>query len=124
MARFAKIGLNSKVIDIIELDDTLCTDADDNFDENLGIQWCTQRLYWSIWKACTDARFGDKNAGVGATYDEDNDVFIGIKPFNSWTFNISTGDWDPPVSRPADMYGYGGDVKYIWNETDQQWDAV
>ena len=69
----------------------------------------------------TDARHGDKNC---YEWDESINCFKPIKPFTSWTFNTTTGDYDPPVNYPADMFGQGGDVKYEWNESGQSWDAV
>jgi hypothetical protein len=120
MARFAKIGLNNKIIDVIELNDIHCTDANNNFDENLGVEWLSNNIGWAIWKACTDNRFGNKNVGVGSTYDEDNNVFKKKSPFSSWTFNLITGEWDPPTDYPADF----NTVKYRWNEENKSWVAV
>ena len=31
------------------------------------------------------------------TYDEDNDIFIGKKPFASWTLNVSEARWQSPI---------------------------
>lgn len=56
-------------------------------------------------------------AGVGYKYDETRDVFIPPKPYESWTYNESRCDWDPPVERPVDQN------IYIWNEDDQVWEA-
>ena len=119
--RFAKIGLNSKIIDLLEVADADCQDADSNFDENLGVQFLENLTSWPLWVAMTDARHGDKNC---YEWDESINCFKPIKPFTSWTFNTTTGDYDPPVNYPADMFGQGGDVKYEWNESGQSWDAV
>lgn len=54
-------------------------------------------------------------AGIGYTYDRENDVFYGPQPFPSWTLNQSTWTWEPPVPRPAD------DKSYTWDETNQSW---
>jgi hypothetical protein len=120
MARFAKIGLNSKVIDVIELNDMYCTDANNNFDENLGVQWLSQKTGWALWKACTDSNFGNKNCGIGSTYDEDNNVFKNFCSFSSWTFNLTTGNWDSPVPYPSAEL----EVKYKWNEQNRVWELL
>ena len=57
-------------------------------------------------------------AGIGYTYDAENDAFIAPKPFNSWVLNNTTFQWEAPVAIPDDG------KHYVWNETDQQWDEV
>jgi hypothetical protein len=57
-------------------------------------------------------------AGIGYTYDAQNDAFIAPKPFESWVLNETTFQWEPPVAYPDDGN------RYNWNETDQQWDEV
>lgn len=54
-------------------------------------------------------------AGVGYTYDAQNDVFYAPKPFPSWTLNQSTWLWDSPVPYPTD-----GKI-YVWNEELVNW---
>ena len=41
-------------------------------------------------------------AGIGYTYDEDKDAFIPKQPFNSWTLNEDTCQWEAPSARPDD----------------------
>ena len=31
------------------------------------------------------------------TYDEDNDIFIGKKPYASWTLNVAEARWQSPA---------------------------
>lgn len=63
--------------------------------------------------------------GVNQTYDVDNDRLIPVFEFNSWTFNKTTWEWEPPVAYPAD---YDASVPtHIWDENEQiwrQWDSV
>ena len=54
-------------------------------------------------------------AGIGYTYDETRDAFIRPKPFDSWSLNEDTCDWDAPVDYPID-----GEA-YFWDEENQQW---
>lgn len=44
--------------------------------------------------------FRKNYAGVGYTYDENSDAFIPPKPFDSWTLNNETFQWDPPEDWP------------------------
>jgi hypothetical protein len=52
------------------------------------------------------------------TYDEDRDVFIPKKPFNSWILNENTCQWESPVAYPTDGQ------RYNWNEENQTWDLL
>lgn len=57
-------------------------------------------------------------AGIGFTYDVARDAFIPPKPFPSWVFNEETCTWDAPYLMPSDGQAY------IWDETQQQWEAL
>ena len=54
-------------------------------------------------------------AGIGYTYDFQNDVFYAAKPFNSWVLNESTWTWEAPVAMPDDG------KSYIWDEVTTNW---
>jgi hypothetical protein len=58
--------------------------------------------------------FRGNAAGVGSTYDSENDVFINPKPYDSWVLNTSTWKWEAPVEKPTDAY-------YGWDESTQSW---
>ena len=58
-----------------------------------------------------------KNTAVtGGNYDSDNDVFYAEKPFDSWTLNKSTWEWEAPSTKP--------EGNYVWNEKDDAWEEV
>tara|TARA_Y100000310_G_scaffold290818_1_gene318292 strand:- start:31 stop:381 length:351 start_codon:yes stop_codon:yes gene_type:complete len=54
-------------------------------------------------------------AGVGYTYDKSRDAFIPPRPFNSWSLNETTCQWEPPVAHPNDG------KRYEWNEATTNW---
>jgi hypothetical protein len=56
-------------------------------------------------------------AGLGYTYDAQNDVFYAPKPYVSWVMDESTWTWKAPVAMPTE----GG--PYSWDETTQNWVA-
>jgi hypothetical protein len=56
-------------------------------------------------------------AGIGYTYNEELDIFLPPKPFESWILNTTLGQWDPPVSRPV----VDEDKATIWVEETQSW---
>lgn len=58
-------------------------------------------------------RIRKQYAGIGYTYDETADVFVGPQPFASWTLD-NNHDWQPPIPYPGGGY-------YVWDETNQEW---
>jgi len=54
-------------------------------------------------------------AGIGFTYDKENDVFIPPKPFPSFTLNKDCWLWESPVPYPDD-----GKL-YDWDESSLSW---
>jgi hypothetical protein len=57
-------------------------------------------------------------AGIGFTYDSERDAFIPPKPFESWTLNENTCNWDAPTIYPNDG------KHYTWNEETLTWTEV
>ena len=129
MAHFAKIGLNSRVIETVVVHNNELLDADGLEQEVNGIDFLTKLTGWSIWKQTSYNTYGGehklggtpfrKNYGsVGFTYDEDRDAFIPPKPYNSWILNENTCLWEAPVSYPDD------DKNYKWNEQITNWEEI
>jgi len=127
MASFAKIGLNSKVIEVLSVHNNVLKDAGGIEQEVLGIDFLTKLTGWSIWKQTSYNTGGGvhklggtplrkNHAGGGYTYDEDRDAFIPKQPFNSWTLNETTCLWEAPVAYPDDG------KKYRWNEEITNWE--
>ena len=54
-------------------------------------------------------------AGIGYTYDAQNDVFYAPQPYPSWTLNQSTWLWEAPVAMPTDG------KPYRWDEPTTSW---
>ena len=65
-------------------------------------------------------------AGIGFTWDEDNEIFWSKQPHASWTKNTSTASWQAPITFPsvindgADPVVWEYDIS--WNETKYQAD--
>ena len=57
-------------------------------------------------------------AGIGFTYDRENDVFIAPQPYPSWTLDEATWSWKPPTPYP--LQG----SPYIWDEQTLSWIEV
>ena len=129
MASFAKIGLNSKVIEIQSVVNEVLHDSNGVEQENIGIDFLTKLTGWAIWKQTSYNTLGGvhnnggtplrKNyAGIGYTYDEDRDAFIAPKPYASWILNEETCQWEAPVAYPDDG------ERYVWNESTTSWDQI
>jgi len=129
MASFAKIGLNSKVIEVLSVANDVLEDSNGVEQEANGIDFLTKLTGWSIWKQTSyntlagehklgGTPFRKNHAGIGYTYDEDRDAFMPPKPYPSWTLNETTCLWTPPVVKPIN------NNNYEWNETDQTWDLI
>jgi hypothetical protein len=129
MASFAKIGLNSKVIEVLSVHNNVLKDSNGIEQEVNGIDFLTKLTGWAIWKQTSyntvggvhnnnGTPFRKNHAGIGYTYDEDRDAFIPPKPFNSWILNEDTCLWNAPVVMPQDGKSYN------WNESTLSWDIV
>ena len=82
------------------------------FEINLGGTWVK-----TSYNAATNG-FRKNYAGIGYTYDQERDAFIPPKPFESWTLNEETCQWESPLPYPED-----GSI-YIWNEEQTSWSEV
>jgi len=129
MASFAKIGLNSKVIEVLSVVNEVLHDSNGVEQESIGIDFLTKLTGYPVWKQTSYNTIGGvhnnggtplrkNHAGIGMTYDEDRDAFIAPKPFNSWILNEDTCLWNAPVAYPQD------DNRYTWNEQTLSWDIV
>ena len=127
MASFAKIWLNSKVIEVLSVVNEVLHDSNGVEQESIGVDFLTKLTGWAIWKQTSyntqggvhnnnGIPFRKNHAAIGYTYDEDRDAFIPPKPFNSWILNENTCLWEAPITMPIDGQ------RYIWNETKQNWD--
>jgi hypothetical protein len=142
MAHFAKLGVNGKVIAVIVVANSDTINASGNEDETVGIQFLERSTGWPLWKKTSyntkagkyynsDNTEGDQTkayrgnyAGIGYTYDENNDIFIAKQPFASWTLNVSTASWEAPVAMPKTTSTIDGKEVpdlYTWNEATKAW---
>jgi hypothetical protein len=142
MASFAKIGLNSKVIEVLSVHNNVLKDSNGIEQEVNGIDFLTKLTGWAIWKQTsynTDGGVHNNNgtplrknhAGIGYTYDEERDAFIPKKPYNSWILNEQTCRWEAPVAYPitnnqnkVNPLDNAINDSYQWNEQIQNWELI
>ena len=64
-------------------------------------------------------------AGIGYTYDEDNDLFLSKKPYASWILDVPTASWKSPIGdAPAISEAEALTHIYVWNESSGAWDKT
>ena len=145
MAHFAKLGVNGKVLSVEVVADADCQGADGTEMESIGIDFLNKTHGWPLWaKTSYNTRGGkyynadgtehsDQSkayrgnyAGIGYTWDEDNEIFWPKQPHASWTKNNSTASWVAPITYPSvtddgqDPVVFTYDI--TWNEAGYQAD--
>ena len=140
MAHFAKLGSNSKVIQVLTLNNGDMLNSDGVEDETVGQQYLERHNNWpaQMWiqtsyntSAGTHKLGGTplrgNYAGIGYTWDEDNNIFYGKKPYPSWVLNTTTATWHSPIGdAPDDLTDEekAARVHYVWNEGTGAWDKT
>jgi len=128
MAHFAKLGINGKVIGVHVVNNSDLLNGSGVEDETVGQQFLERIHGWpaSMWIQTSYNTAGGTHklggtalrgnfAGVGMTYDEDNNIFRTKQPYASWTLNTTTANWEPPTPQPSTETDGVPDV-YSWNE--------
>ena len=71
-------------------------------------------------------------AGIGYTWDEDDQIFWPKKPYASWVKHNETASWKSPIGdAPALTAEQQSQIEagthnwhYVWNEAGQSWDLT
>jgi hypothetical protein len=111
MAHFAEIDSNNIVLRVLVTDNN-----DPNGDE--GYQWLVDNLGGTWIKTSYNGNIRKNYAGIGFSYDETLDAFIPPKPFDSWSLNTDTAQWEAPITYPS------GGLTYFWNEEELDWELA
>ena len=56
-------------------------------------------------------------AGPGSLYSPTHSKFLSLKPWDSWTLNEESFEWEAPKPKP--LTG-----KWVWDESEQEWVEV
>jgi len=136
MAHFAKLGINGKVIGVHAVNNSDLLNGSGVEDETVGQQFLERIHGWpaSMWiQTSYNTSAGvhklggtplrGQYAGLGMTYDEDNDIFIKKQPYASWTLNTTTASWESPTPMPNSKTDDKPDI-YTWNESTKSWDKT
>ena len=113
MAHYAFLDENNIVTEVITgIDETELIEGLDTetWYNNFRGQTCKRTSY--------NNRIRFNYAGIGMSYDEVRDAFIAPKPFESWTLDEATCQWEAPVEYPNDG------KNYMWNEGILSWELA
>lgn len=128
---FAKIGDNNIVEQTIVIDgDTPITGGVLSSDPTSvdGETYCRNK-FGGDWKAFSrTGAFRKNSASTGKTWDSARDAFISPKPFDSWTLNETTCQWEAPTAEPTTLTYDAGEtdlfnVQPRWSEDNSRWEA-
>ena len=137
MAHFAKLGANGKVIAVLTLNNSDMLNASGVEDESVGQQYLERHNNWpaQMWIQTSYNTVGGKHskggtpfrgnyAGIGHTWDEDNNIFLPKKPHASWVKDVATASWKSPIGDAPALTEEQKTAKsyYSWNEAGQSWD--
>jgi len=140
MAHFAKITEDNKVLTVDVVADEHCTNKDGVETEAEGQYWLEKCHGWpqQLWKKTSYNTMMNKHklggtpyrgnyAGIGFTWDEENQIFWPPQPFPSFTKDIANAMWISPLGEaPAlteeQQNSTENSWEYVWDEDAYQAD--
>ena len=115
MAHFAQLNDENLVTQVIVVANQDTADQDGVENEAIGIEFCTNLLGGRWVQTSYNANIRKNYAGIGYKYDATLDAFIPPQPFESWTLNEETAQWEAPTPYPDDG------KRYSWDEETTSW---
>jgi hypothetical protein len=137
MAHFAKISEENIVLQVLTLNNSDMLDSNNIENESIGQEYLEKHNNWPrhLWIQTSYNTINNQHrfngnpfrgnfAGIGYTWDEQNQIFWPPKPYPSWSKNIQIGTWESPIGqRPEETQEMINNKQYyIWNENSTSWD--
>jgi hypothetical protein len=120
MAHFAEINDNNIVTRVIVIHNNEIT-VDGQELEFKGIDFCEGLFGHRNWvQTSYNGNIRYNFAGVGYTWDPDNNAFYAPQPYASWSLNEDY-KWEAPAPYPEDA---SEDKVYEWDEDNLTWKVV
>ncbi len=66
----------------------------------------------------------EKKCGLEYTYDENLNIFVPPKIYDSWILNTETCEWEPPIPKPESNFSTEPFYDYTWNEETFSWEQI
>ena len=138
MAHFAKISEEKEVITVLVINNEDVQNEQGEEVESIGQNFCQKTYNWpaNLWIQCSyntkqgvhqlgGTPFRGNYAGIGYSYDAENDVFLPPKPFDSWVKTDDNCNWKAPVDEPTTtLEEHQAGKRYVWNEDTTSWDVI
>jgi len=145
MAHFAKISEENVVLQILTLADKDCQNAEGIETESVGQAYLETHNNWPahLWIQTSyntlanqhlngGTPFRGNYAGIGYTWDSENNIFWQPQPYASWVKNTTTASWDSPVGAAPNISSEQRSQNEAgtnlwnaqWNEETTSWEIV
>tara|TARA_R110000803_G_scaffold74020_1_gene138029 strand:- start:14 stop:484 length:471 start_codon:yes stop_codon:yes gene_type:complete len=152
MAHFAKISETNEVLTILTLNNSDMLNSDGIEDELIGQQYLETHNNWPahLWIQTSyntsggkyknqDGTEGDVSkafrgnyAGIGNTWNEDDQIFWRTKPYASWVKHNASASWKSPIGDAPELTSEQISQNeatthfwnYSWNEASTTWDLT
>ena len=137
MAHFAKLDINKNVLTVLTMNNSDMLNSDGVEDELVGQQYLEKHNNWpaQMWIQTSYNTQGGQHksggtpfrgnyAGIGYTWDEEDQIFWPKKPYTSWVKHIPSASWKSPIGDAPALTEEQITAKsyYQWNEAGQSWD--
>ena len=117
MAHFAEINEENIVTQVIVVHNNELLIGEEESEEK-GVDFCESLFGHRNWvQTSYNGNIRYNYAGIGYTWDPDNNAFYEPQPFPSWSLNEDF-KWEAPVPYPEDT---SEDKIYSWDEENQEW---
>jgi len=145
MAHFAKISEENEVLTVLALDDKDTQNSEGAEIESIGQAYLQQHNNWpeELWIQTSyntlnnthnngGTEFRGNYAGIGYTWDEDNQIFWPKKPYASWVKHNASASWKSPIGDAPVLTAEQKSQNtantliwfYVWNEANTTWDLT
>jgi hypothetical protein len=138
MAHFAKINSDKKVLAVLTLNNNDMINNSGVEEELIGQQYLEKHNNWpaQMWIQTSYNTYSNQHksggtpfrgnyAGIGYTWDENDQIFWSKKPYDSWVKHVPTASWKSPIGDAPTLteeqkteFPFS---KYEWNEDGQSW---
>ena len=145
MAHFAKISETNEVLTVLALNNVDMLNSENVETETVGQQYLEQHNNWPahLWIQTSYNTYNNthKNggtpfrgnyAGIGYTWDEDDQIFWPKKPYASWVKHNESASWKSPIGdapalteeQTSQNEAATHRWSYVWNEANTTWDLT
>jgi hypothetical protein len=136
MAHFAKITEDNKVLTVLTVDNKDVQNSEGVEVESIGQAYLEKHNNWPahLWIQTSyntaknvhkwgGTPFRGNYAGIGATWDSENQIFWGNSPYPSWVKDVPTASWKSPIGDAPELTSdeKKSQQHYEWQEASQTW---